>query len=316
MYMKLTWKSETDLAKWRTSESFKPFGDLLPDQDGKISQVLARTQVTPLWAKEWRCCNGWSVGPRIMSYCVWWLFPDNKGWIRLIGEEKTIPVNPGDLVLIPEGIEHAGGLSGKGQMRQLAGHFKADVFGSINLFKLVGFPILIPASKDAPFYPATNRMIREYALQPPGWQNAMASELFNIILYVVRERGSLFHTARFTEAYEVVSRMMPVLEEIEKSLPNHNFSPNTLAGSTGFSEILLRKMFKMTTGTSPVAFIQRQRINKACELLRFTCEGIKKISAQCGFAELSFFYRVFKRWTGMTPARFRANSAGNFPQSQ
>ncbi len=306
--MKTTWKKETDQAAWRQAESFKPFADLLPDQDGKLSQILSRTKVTPLWAKEWRCRNEWAVSPRIMPYCVWWLFPEDKGWIRLIEENKTIPVNPGDLVLMPEGVEHAGGLCGKGPMRQMAGHFKADVFGSINLFKLVGFPILVPGSKDAPFYSAATRMIREYALQSPGWQNAMASELFTLILYVVRERGSLFHTGRFAETYEMMSRIMPLLEAIENGLPNHDFSPGVLAKNRGISEGSLRKLFKITTGTNPAAFIQRRRVDKACEMLRFSREGIKEISSQCGFAELSFFYRVFKHRTGMTPAEFRAHS--------
>jgi len=308
--MKPRWISETDVAAERVAGSFPPFGDPLADRDGKIAQVLAKTRITPLWATEWQCRKGWSVGPRIMSFCVWFVLPDNQGWVRLPRERKIMRSNPGDLILLPEGIEHAVGLSGAGKMRQLAGHFKADVFGSINLLELLGFPVLIPSSKDAPFQASAERMVREYAVKAPGWQNAMSAELTNLLLYVVRERGHLFHPLRFANAYELMPKIMPVLEKIEKNLPDHTLSPSRLAGQTHISAAALRKLFKIVTGMPPATFIQRCRVDKACEMLRFTREGIKEIAVACGFAELNFFYRVFKRWTGMTPANFRGKTSG------
>jgi len=240
-----------------------------------------------------------------MAFCVWFMFPHDKGWVRLSREGRTLRSNPGDLILLPEGIEHAVGLSGGGKMLQLAGHFKADVFGSINLLELLGFPILIPASKDAPFPASAKRMVREYAVKAPGWQNVISAELTNLLFYVIRERGSLFRPSRFANAYELMPEITPILKEIEKRLADADLSPFTLAANANISESSLRKLFKTVTGMSPVTFIQRCRVDKACEMLRFTREGIKEIAAACGFAELNFFYRVFKRWTGLTPAKFR-----------
>jgi len=122
---------------------------------------------------------------------------------------------------------------------------------------------------------------------------------------LVRERGGLFQSTPFAETFAVMTRMLPILDEVEANLSDRRFSPSHLASSAGINEVTLRKLFKTATGNSPVAFIQRRRVDKACELLRFTEEGIKEISAQCGFTELSFFYRVFKHWTGMTPSLFR-----------
>jgi len=303
--MKPIYISETPVAAERVASSFPPFGAPIPDADGKIAQVLAKTRITPLWATEWLCRKGWSIGPRTMAFCVWFVLPNDKGWVRLPREKKILRSNPGDLILLPEGVEHAVGLNGSGKMLQLAGHFKADVFGSINLLELLGFPILVPTSKDAPFLASAKRMVREYAVKAPGWQNAITAEIINLLLYIVRERGSLFRPLRFANAYELMPEITPILGEIEKRLSNADLSPFTLAADANISESSLRKLFKTVTGMSPVTFIQRCRVDKACEMLRFTREGIKEIAAACGFAELNFFYRVFKRWTGLTPARFR-----------
>mgnify|MGYP001132222712 CR=1 FL=1 len=304
--MRTIWKKESALAAWRLPEGFAPFADLLPDPDNRIAQALAKTRISPLWAKEWRCRHGWAVGPRALPFSDWWLFPDHRGWIYLEETREKLILMPGDWVLIPEGVAHAGGVSGAGCMRHFAGHFHANAFGSINLLKLIGFPIRVPGSARAPFLAAAQRMVREYALQAPGWREAMANDLFALLLHVIREHGSLFHADRFAAACDVMSEMVPLLEEVEKGLGDPGFSPGELARRAGLNEQRVRRLFKLATGVNPVLFIQRRRIGRAVEQLRFTRAGIKAVAAQCGFSELSFFYRVFKHWTGFTPAQFRA----------
>jgi AraC-like DNA-binding protein len=47
----------------------------------------------------------------------------------------------------------------------------------------------------------------------------------------------------------------------------------------------------------------------ACAALREEATSIKEIAFRLGFTDLSTFYRAFKRWTGFTPAEFRARVA-------
>jgi AraC-like DNA-binding protein len=42
----------------------------------------------------------------------------------------------------------------------------------------------------------------------------------------------------------------------------------------------------------------------ACTSLRRSDVAIKDIAHRLGFSEPSAFHRAFKRWTGMTPAKF------------
>lgn len=66
------------------------------------------------------------------------------------------------------------------------------------------------------------------------------------------------------------------------------------------------KLFKGETGMSPIAYVNRRRIEKSCELLTGTSLPIHQIAVQSGFKDLKFYYVSFKRLLGMTPNVYRS----------
>ena len=78
-----------------------------------------------------------------------------------------------------------------------------------------------------------------------------------------------------------------------------------LARRAGMSEVYFRKLFRSVTGTSPVRFAVDCRIKRAKELLFEDYLTLDDIAERCGFSSLSYFCRVFKSSTGMTPGEFR-----------
>lgn len=89
------------------------------------------------------------------------------------------------------------------------------------------------------------------------------------------------------------------------SLGEHfHFNPSYLSGyfsahhSEGFSE-----------------YLNKTRITKACELLSSDELSISEISAKVGYADHSYFTKVFKKHTGLSPSQYRrqtrsTNAAG------
>ena len=53
------------------------------------------------------------------------------------------------------------------------------------------------------------------------------------------------------------------------------------------------------------AYLNDYRIAKAKELMSTTDLGVKDVSYACGYADSSYFARVFKRQTGQTPSDYR-----------
>lgn len=67
--------------------------------------------------------------------------------------------------------------------------------------------------------------------------------------------------------------------------------------------------FKTTTGLTPIEHLQVIRIKKACSLLLKTDYSIEEIALKCGFQNVGYFIKVFKKQTSLTPHAFRKKMA-------
>ncbi len=73
----------------------------------------------------------------------------------------------------------------------------------------------------------------------------------------------------------------------------------------GIPERTFKRRFKKATGSSLMDYLQNLRIEEAKRMLETTIESVEEISAQVGYEDTSFFRRLFKRRTGLTPGHYR-----------
>lgn len=83
-----------------------------------------------------------------------------------------------------------------------------------------------------------------------------------------------------------------------------------LARDAEMSEVYFRRLFQNVTGVSPIKYLTDFRVGRAKELLSEDYLSLDDIAERCGFSSTSYFCRVFKDSTGMTPGEFR--TAQNF----
>ena len=57
--------------------------------------------------------------------------------------------------------------------------------------------------------------------------------------------------------------------------------------------------------TSPVAYLNRLRLEHAAELLRTTGWPVSEIAARCGFPDSNYFTRVFRLSFAQSPRTYR-----------
>lgn len=74
---------------------------------------------------------------------------------------------------------------------------------------------------------------------------------------------------------------------------------------TGLTERTFKRRFTSATGLSPLAYVQRLRIEDAKRRLERTEASVDEISWQVGYEEPAFFRRLFKRVTGVAPGTYR-----------
>lgn len=70
-------------------------------------------------------------------------------------------------------------------------------------------------------------------------------------------------------------------------------------------ERTLKRRFKIATGSSLIARLQDLRVEEAKRLLETSASPVDEISFDVGYEDASFFRRLFKRRTGLTPSQYR-----------
>jgi transcriptional regulator GlxA family with amidase domain len=73
----------------------------------------------------------------------------------------------------------------------------------------------------------------------------------------------------------------------------------------GIPQRTLKRRFKAATGVTLIAYLQNLRIEEAKRLLESSEVPVEEIGAEVGYADASFFRRLFKRLAGLTPGRYR-----------
>lgn len=82
--------------------------------------------------------------------------------------------------------------------------------------------------------------------------------------------------------------------------------PEVAKSCCDLSPSQFRKKFAVLTGTSPLSYLQRLRIQAACRELYLREKSIGEIAAVCGFPTLSCFHRQFQEQMHCSPSAWLA----------
>ena len=81
-----------------------------------------------------------------------------------------------------------------------------------------------------------------------------------------------------------------------------------IAAYCHMSESHYWRLFKNSTGLTPLEYLNMYRIKKACELIRSTENNMKDIAQKCGFSSISTFNRNFRKSMGVSPVQWKKNA--------
>lgn len=276
-----------------------------PTESGKamLEHLVSHLVISPLSASHYLCTPEWRLVPRKLQNSYWTLLLKGHGSVRI--EDEVFPVGPGDLILFPEAVLHSFDHPKNEKLEMINVHFHAKVYGLMDFLRLQGLKGVFhnPAGLTESI---SNEMARASALQPASYQTFMAQAIKSLLLYVLYNSKS--GTSSGISGLKQLLKLFPALEMIEWRLEDPDLKQSDLAAKLRISEVYLRKMFNGLFGESPVKFINHRRIERACKMLRESDLPVKAVAEKSGFRNLQFFYRVFSRITGMTPARYRNTS--------
>lgn len=100
-------------------------------------------------------------------------------------------------------------------------------------------------------------------------------------------------------------RLRRAKDYVASRLSDPDLRLDDIAESVGLSTGFFHRAFKRTTDETPLAYIQRKRIEHAMQLLAAPDLSISAIAIRVGFWSPSHFARLFRRRTGITPSQYR-----------
>ena len=101
-----------------------------------------------------------------------------------------------------------------------------------------------------------------------------------------------------------------VVEYVEEHL-GEKIAAQDLAELVNVSVGQMFRAFKVSVGVSPFHYIARRRIEFACALLMTTREPLAQVAVASGLCDQSHLCRLFRRLTGMSPAKWRRANSGD-----
>jgi AraC-like DNA-binding protein len=109
-------------------------------------------------------------------------------------------------------------------------------------------------------------------------------------------------------------RVRTAVEMIRQNI-GVNLSLSELARTSFMSVSHFSHVFKETVGEPPKEFLIEQRIEKAKQLLLKTGSPACEVAAKLGYDNPYYFYRLFKKKTGMTPGQYVRSARKCIPNS-
>ena len=219
------------------------------------------------------------------------------GAIRLTIGKSVISLKAGECAFIPEGIWHS---------------FKSQAnapFNFLNIMFRGSAPRLLFKKRlqlDHFGIALMERICREISRTLPYQKEAAVCYLTELIIHLFRQLRHSPPPHPLQPAY--LRRHHSELVNHALNIINHHYAkPLSLqktSRATGVSESYLFKLLKKETGSSFIRILHEQRVETAKHLLQDSAMSLNDIAAAVGYTSSSFFFKIFKRVSGMTPAAY------------
>ena len=122
----------------------------------------------------------------------------------------------------------------------------------------------------------------------------------NLCLFAERMSGKIFSFQGVRHASALRKAERFIWENYTRKI-----SLKEIAGISGLSAPYFSSVFKEERGENLSNYLNRLRVEKASAMLRETDFSINEISTGCGFGDQSWFSKIFKNYTGISPCKYR-----------
>jgi len=233
-----------------------------------------------------------------------------KGTLEMTVNELHIPLRSGELVLVPGGALHAGvpeNCTYECLVFDLGYFMNSGPVSSPWFHKILSKsirPCIFYDGSSKEVIRAASAVFSSVAEPSPGYELSVAgsvSLLFGLILtHELYETGA----PESVRGMRKVSKIKDVIDFIE-----HNYSSDItldeLSKVASMNPKYFCRFFREMTSRTPMDYLNYQRIEHAAHDLSHAGKSVTEAAYGCGFNDLSYFIRTFRKYKGVTPGKYR-----------
>jgi len=245
-------------------------------------------------------------------------FIENAAGIkRVVGDSMEL-IGELELVLIGSNLPHGwiGKIPEESHIHEVTIQFHKDLFDDrfLNRNQLSFVKSLLEyASRGVKFTPDAIRNIRPRLMNlsnKNGFDSVL--ELISILHYlsISKDMRMLASPSFMQEQVTSRNRRIEIAFQYMRNHYDKEITLEDLARQVSMTEASFSRFIKKRTGLTFVESLNNIRLGHASRLLIDTTMNIAEISFKCGFNNLSYFNRVFKKKYACTPRQFRDNYTG------
>ena len=278
------------------------------------------------------------LSPNSQQVIIFHLLTEGRGYAHVEGDDRPLPLNAGDIVIVPHGDAHILGngpsvtpvgreqvleqvlsqglkvsrMGGGGELTKfICGYMSCDP--QLSRVFLGGLPPIMKVnirddSSDQWLENSIRYSVDNADASKPGGETVLAK--LSEVLFVETLRRYIAQLPQEQTGWLAGVRDPDVGKALAlmHRKPAHPWTIAALANQVGISRSVLAERFRRYLSETPIAYLTRWRLQLGAQLLTSTSNGVAQVAAEVGYESESSFNRAFKREFGLPPARFRSQS--------
>jgi AraC-like DNA-binding protein/ligand-binding sensor protein len=178
--------------------------------------------------------------------------------------------------------------------------FKSIQYRAIELVVLLSRAAISPGNTEENLLEINNQYLIRI-------QETQSLEELTDVLHTILERmtGQIFSFQGIRHASALQKAEWFIWKNYTRKI-----SLQEIAKVSGLSAPYFSTVFKNEMGENLSSYLNRLRVEEASRLLTKTKMSISDIAGACGFEDQSWFSKIFKSFTGVSPGRFREQGGG------
>ena len=190
-------------------------------------------------------------------------------------------------------------------------HFSGDLLPLLARYQLATDTLYYPTS-----YGDVTAIVQEmenevFARRPDG-EALLSLKTEELFLKLSRSCGSSY---MLSDNLTMKERFHPLRNKVFSDL-GRKWTVKEMASLVGLSESRFYSLYKSLYGTSPIDDLIRARCEVAVNALAYGNKTVAEIAESLGYDNLPHFMRQFRRFTGVSPARYRKEQRLFFAQKK